>query len=46
LRLAVVSPLLDRQLGMKRFIAEILAGLAKHHGHEIHLYSRRFEVCK
>jgi len=28
---------------MKRFLAEILAGLAKHHGHEIHLYSRRFE---
>src|SRR5215472_3651980 len=40
LRLAVVSPFLDRSHGTERVLAEQLERLAFHHGCEIHLYSQ------
>jgi len=43
LRLAVVSPFVDRQHGTERALAELLERLAFHHGCEIHLYSQRVE---
>jgi UDP-glucose:(heptosyl)LPS alpha-1,3-glucosyltransferase len=41
LRIAVLSPFVDRRHGTERSLAEILQGLAERHGHEIHLYSQR-----
>jgi len=41
LRIAVLSPFVDRRHGTERSLAEILEGLAQRHGHEIHLYSQR-----
>jgi len=41
LRIAVLSPFVDRRHGTERSLAEILQGLAQRHGHEIHLYSQR-----
>jgi len=43
LRIAVLSPFVDRRHGTERSLAEILEGLAAHHGHEIHLYSQRVD---
>ena len=43
LRLAVVSPFVDRRHGTERALAELLEGLARDHGCEIHLYSQRVE---
>jgi UDP-glucose:(heptosyl)LPS alpha-1,3-glucosyltransferase len=41
LRIAVLSPFVDRRHGTERSLAEILQGLAERHGYEIHLYSQR-----
>jgi len=43
LRIAVLSPFVDRRHGTERSLAEIVERLAKRHGHEIHLYSQRVE---
>ncbi len=43
MRIAVLSPFVDRRHGTERSLAEILEGLATHHGHEIHLYSQRVD---
>jgi glycosyltransferase involved in cell wall biosynthesis len=43
LRLAVVSPFVDRQHGTERALAELLEGLAFQHNCKIHLYSERIE---
>jgi glycosyltransferase involved in cell wall biosynthesis len=43
LRIAVVSPFVDRRHGTERAIAELLERLARDHGCEIHLYSQRVE---
>jgi glycosyltransferase involved in cell wall biosynthesis len=43
LRLAVVSPFLDRRHGTERCIVEQLERFATHSGDEIHLYSQRVE---
>ncbi|MGB7232851.1 MAG: glycosyltransferase family 4 protein [Candidatus Acidiferrum sp.] len=43
MRLAVVSPFVDRRHGTERAIAELLERLAKTYGCEIHLYSQRVE---
>jgi glycosyltransferase involved in cell wall biosynthesis len=40
LRLAVVSPFVDRQHGTERVLAEVLERLALNYGVEIHLYSQ------
>ena len=40
MRIAVLSPFVDRRHGTERSLAEILEGLAERHGHEIHLYSQ------
>jgi UDP-glucose:(heptosyl)LPS alpha-1,3-glucosyltransferase len=40
LRIAVLSPFVDRRHGTEHSLAEILQGLAERHGHEIHLYSQ------
>src|SRR5262249_38252629 len=41
LRLAVVSPFVDKQHGTERVLAELLERLASKHRAEIHLYSQR-----
>lgn len=41
MRIAVLSPFVDRRHGTERSLAEIVEGLANRHGHEIHLYSQR-----
>jgi UDP-glucose:(heptosyl)LPS alpha-1,3-glucosyltransferase len=41
LRIAVLSPLVDRRHGTERSLAEIVERLANRHGHEIHLYSQQ-----
>jgi glycosyltransferase involved in cell wall biosynthesis len=41
LRLAVVSPFVDRRHGTERSLAELLERLARDYGCEIHLYSQR-----
>ena len=41
MRIAVLSPFVDRRHGTERSLAEIIEGLAKRHGHEIHLYSQQ-----
>jgi glycosyltransferase involved in cell wall biosynthesis len=49
LRLAVVSPFVDRSHGTERALAELLERLAQQHHCEIHLYSQRVEdlaLCK
>jgi len=41
LRIAVISPFVDKQHGTERALVELLARLAAEHGVEIHLYSQR-----
>lgn len=41
LRLAVVSPFVDRRHGTERAMAELLERLARNYGCEIHLYAQR-----
>ena len=41
MRIAVLSPFVDRRHGTERSLAEIVERLAYRHGHEIHLYSQR-----
>lgn len=43
MRIAVLSPCVDRRHGTERSLAEIIERLASRHGHEIHLYSQRVE---
>lgn len=43
LRLAVVSPFVDRRHGTERAVAELLQRLARRHDCEIHLYAQRVE---
>jgi glycosyltransferase involved in cell wall biosynthesis len=43
LRLAVVSPFVDRRHGTERALAELLERLARDYGFEIHLYAQRVE---
>lgn len=43
MRLAVLSPFVDRRHGTERSLAEIVERLAKRHGHEVHLYSHRVD---
>ncbi len=43
MRVAVLSPFVDRRHGTERSLAEIVERLAKRHGHEIHLYSQRVD---
>ena len=43
MRLAVVSPFVDRRHGTERALAELLECLARDYGCEIHLYSQRVE---
>jgi glycosyltransferase involved in cell wall biosynthesis len=43
LRLAVVSPFVDRRHGTERALAELLERLAHDYGCEIHLYAQRVE---
>ena len=43
LRLAVVSPFVDRRHGTERALAELLERLAGEYGCEIHLYAQRVE---
>jgi UDP-glucose:(heptosyl)LPS alpha-1,3-glucosyltransferase len=43
LRLAVVSPFVDRRHGTERALAEVLERLANNYGCEIHLYAQRVE---
>src|SRR5436309_12425210 len=43
LRLAIVSPFVDRRHGTERAFAELLERLARDYGCEIHLYSQRVE---
>jgi len=43
LRLAVVTPFVDRRHGTERALAELIERLARDHGCEIHLYSGRVE---
>src|SRR5215831_18785949 len=43
LRLAVVSPFVDRRHGTERSLAELLERLARDYHCEIHLYSQRVE---
>ncbi len=43
MRLAVVSPFVDRRHGTERALAELLERLARDYGCEIHLYSQRVE---
>jgi glycosyltransferase involved in cell wall biosynthesis len=43
LRLAAISPFVDRRHGTERALAELLERLARNYGCEIHLYSQRVE---
>jgi glycosyltransferase involved in cell wall biosynthesis len=43
LRLAVVSPFVDRRHGTERALSELLERLARDYGCEIHLYAQRVE---
>ncbi|MGC1620199.1 MAG: glycosyltransferase family 4 protein [Candidatus Acidiferrum sp.] len=43
MRLAVVSPFVDRRHGTERALAELLERLAGEYGYEIHLYAQRVE---
>ena len=43
MRLAAVSPFVDRRHGTERALAELLERLAAKHGCEIHLYAQRVE---
>lgn len=43
MRVAVVSPFVDRRHGTERALAELLERLARDYGCEIHLYSQRVE---
>ncbi len=43
MRLAVISPFVDRQHGTERALSELLEGLADEHGCTIYLYSQRVE---
>jgi glycosyltransferase involved in cell wall biosynthesis len=42
-RLAVISPFLDRRHGTERVVSELIERLARDYGCEIHLYSQRVE---
>lgn len=43
MRLAVVSPFVDRRHGTERAVAELVERLARNYGCEIHLYAQRVE---
>ena len=43
MRIAVLSPFVDRRHGTERSLAEIVERLANRHAHEIHLYSQRVD---
>ncbi len=43
MRLAVISPFLDRRHGTERVVSELIERLARDYGCEIHLYSQRVE---
>ncbi len=43
MRLAVVSPFVDRRHGTERALAELLERLARDYGCEVHLYAQRVE---
>src|SRR6516162_9060057 len=43
-RLAVISPFLDRRHGTERVVSELIERLARDYGCEIHLYSQRVEA--
>ncbi len=43
MRLAVVSPFVDRRHGTERAVAELLERLARDYGCEVHLYAQRVE---
>ena len=43
MRVAVVSPFVDRRHGTERALAELLERLARNYGCEIHLYAQRVE---
>jgi glycosyltransferase involved in cell wall biosynthesis len=42
-RLAIISPFLDRRHGTERVVSELIERLARDYGCEIHLYSQRVE---
>jgi UDP-glucose:(heptosyl)LPS alpha-1,3-glucosyltransferase len=46
LRLAVVSPFLDKRHGTERCVAEQVERLAGNYGHEVHVFSERLEDIK
>jgi len=46
LRLAVVSPFVDRRHGTERALAELLERLARDYGCEVHLYAQRVDDLK
>ena len=43
MRIAVVSPFVDKHHGTERAVAELVEHLASGFGHEVHLYSQRVE---
>ncbi len=43
LRIAVVSPFLDKRHGTERCVVEEIERLARTYGHEVHVYSQRVE---
>jgi len=43
LRIAALSPFVDRRHGTERALAETLERLVRIHGYEVHLYSRRVQ---
>ncbi|HVH70326.1 MAG TPA: glycosyltransferase family 4 protein [Candidatus Dormibacteraeota bacterium] len=43
MRIAVISPFLDRRHGTERVVSELLERIARDHNCEIHLYSQRVE---
>src|SRR5208283_440686 len=43
LRLAVISPFLDRRHGTERALAELLERLVRNHAYEVHLYAQNVE---
>ena len=46
MRLAVISPFLDRRHGTERVISELIERLARDYGCEIHLYAQRVEALR
>lgn len=43
MRIAVLSPFVDRKHGTERAVAELIERLARQYGHELYLYSHRVE---